>query len=734
MGSETKSSVHFGHFEVNLNSGELRKNGTRVRLQQQPFQLLVLLLERPGEVVTREELKQRLWADDTFVDFDHGVASGISKIRQALNDTAENPRFIETLPKRGYRFIAPVTPQTSSSPGEPPELPRNPPRRLRRFGVAIACLGAAAIPLWLTAPRRDLVTSVPQRRFTIVPPGDMGLRTQMPFPVNLQAEISPDGKKIAFSEIRGRAKLWIYDLEKGEMRAIEGTDGATGLFWSPDSAYAGFFQNKTLYKVRPEHGVPIVVCEFPGMNPGIGAWHPSGDSIIAFSCTPARSPSDPEAGCRIWQVPAAGGTPVDFMKPSGEERRQQVTLGKPVIIPRGSRISGLLYFVSGPRGERQSLRVLNPATGERRVIVHPEGAFAAYASTGHILFQNTFMETGVLWALPFSPDTLQSQGKPIPVADDAAVPSVSNEGTLVYVRHRAPSQQLAILDRLGREIQTIGPSQERLIHPSLAPNGREVLVSGLEKGVWDIWIYDMVRSIKTRLTADPDFDQAPIWGPDGRTAAYTRERDGETQIVLKGIDPGAGEQILSSTRLAQRANQFFPDGRALIYERVDRPGGKCDLWQLSKTRDGVWEQKQWLHTPFEEGPAKFSPKGDYIVYQHDFSGRNEIYVRAFPRGERLWQISRQGGIQPRWSRDGAEIYFVAGSSLYAVAVRTEPEFSAGPPAELFAHASLATSTKVPAYDVMPDRKGFVVTKPVGTARPVIQVVQNWLAAIDGRGR
>lgn len=203
---------------------------------------------------------------------------------------------------------------------------------------------------------------------------------------------------------------------------------------------------------------------------------------------------------------------------------------------------------------------------------------------------------------------------------------------------------------------------------------------------------------------------------------------------MKGIDPGAREQILSSTRLAQRANQFLPDGMGLIFERVNQPGGKCDLWNLVRMGDGRWEQKQWIQTPFEEGPARFSPRGDYIVYQHDFSGRNEIYVRAFPHGDRIWQISRQGGIQPRWSRDGAEIYFVAGSSLLAVPVRMKPEFSAGSPEELFSHASFATSAKVPAYDVMPDGKRFVVTKPVAMARPVIQVVQNWLAGIDGRAK
>src|SRR6185295_18836877 len=100
--------IRFGVFEVDLRSGELRKNGLRIKLQDQPFQVLAMLLEKPGQVVTREQLHQKLWPDGTFVDFEHGLHAAIQRLRQALNDSADTPRFIETLPKRGYRFLAPV--------------------------------------------------------------------------------------------------------------------------------------------------------------------------------------------------------------------------------------------------------------------------------------------------------------------------------------------------------------------------------------------------------------------------------------------------------------------------------------------------------------------------------------------------------------------------------------------------------------------------------------------------
>src|SRR5215813_4422519 len=100
--------VRFGVFELDLSAGELRKSGVKLRLQEQPFQVLTMLLERAGEVVTRDELRQKLWASDTFVDFDHSLNTAVNKLREALGDSAASPRFVETLARRGYRFIAPV--------------------------------------------------------------------------------------------------------------------------------------------------------------------------------------------------------------------------------------------------------------------------------------------------------------------------------------------------------------------------------------------------------------------------------------------------------------------------------------------------------------------------------------------------------------------------------------------------------------------------------------------------
>jgi TolB-like protein/DNA-binding winged helix-turn-helix (wHTH) protein/Tfp pilus assembly protein PilF len=128
--------IRFGTFEVNRRAGELRKQGFKVKLQEQPFQILVILLEKPGEVVTREELQKRLWPADTFVDFDRGLNRAVNKLRSALGDDTGSPRFIETLPRRGYRFIAPVAAAQTGAPVEPAEARPAPPQRMRWFLVA----------------------------------------------------------------------------------------------------------------------------------------------------------------------------------------------------------------------------------------------------------------------------------------------------------------------------------------------------------------------------------------------------------------------------------------------------------------------------------------------------------------------------------------------------------------------------------------------------------------------
>ena len=177
-----RQPVRFGIFEVNLETGEVRRAGVKVHIQEQPFQGLAALLEKPGEIVTKEELQERIWKDDTFVDFDRSLATAINKVRQALGDSATRPRFIETVPKRGYRFVGlGAAPHTADN-----DPPQSPTRSLRWVLLAAGALAVAALVLWSAGDENDssgLNFSAP-RPFTT----DIGYEVSPSF--------SPDGKQI----------------------------------------------------------------------------------------------------------------------------------------------------------------------------------------------------------------------------------------------------------------------------------------------------------------------------------------------------------------------------------------------------------------------------------------------------------------------------------------------------------------------------------------------------------
>ena len=275
-------AVKFGTFELDLAAGELRKNGSKVRLQEQPFRLLTFLVQRPGDLVSREELREKLWPADTYVDFDNSLNTAASKLREALGDSAASPRFIETLPRRGYRFIAPlerhgqVGDVSSSVPPTTTEL-KTPAQqvwqaslrraRLQQLVLAAAlvvAVGLAVVP-WLRSP--PPAEEAPLRRFAFA----------RPVPVRADRlignlAISPNGRHIAFVTAGAEGKLWVHDLDRQEPRAIEGAEGARRPFWSPDSDFIGFAAGAELKKISVQGGVAIRVCEMPssifGGEPG----------------------------------------------------------------------------------------------------------------------------------------------------------------------------------------------------------------------------------------------------------------------------------------------------------------------------------------------------------------------------------------------------------------------------------------------------------------------------------
>jgi DNA-binding winged helix-turn-helix (wHTH) protein len=233
--------VRFGNFEANLRTGELRKSGIRIRLQEQPFKVLGILLERPGELVSRDDLKQRLWSDSEFGDFDQGLNVAIKKIRGALGDSPETPRFVETLAKRGYRFIAPVT--TIGAASTQPTEPRQPERRITgiRISVAVTPIVILAVALggwWVNRRPQPYPPGIfgPVPQFRLSP-----LTSSLGYEWNPQ--FSPDGKQIVYEWSSGKndpVGIYVKVLGAGNsVRLLPPQEGVAHVLptWSPDGRF-----------------------------------------------------------------------------------------------------------------------------------------------------------------------------------------------------------------------------------------------------------------------------------------------------------------------------------------------------------------------------------------------------------------------------------------------------------------------------------------------------------------
>ena len=221
----------------------------------------------------------------------------------------------------------------------------------------------------------------------------------------------------------------------------------------------------------------------------------------------------------------------------------------------------------------------------------------------------------------------------------------------------------------------------------------------------------------------------PAWSANGDEVTFSSDRLGAHYDILRQRVDGSGEsEVLVGTPAREVAGDWSPDGKYFIYRRMD-PRTRADLWYL--VREGAdWTPHPFVQTPASEAQPRFSPDSRYVAYITDQSGRREVYVRAFPQGEKVSRISRDGGESPRWNPNGKELFYVEGVSLIAVPVSMSPSFSPGKPTRLFDAAGLSAA---PGYDVSPDGQQFIIAEPVGDPpRPSIRVVQNWYEEFRGR--
>lgn len=537
MGARPRRKVRFGPYEADLSSGELRKDGAKLKIQPQPFNLLGYLLSRHGEVVSRQDLQRALWPNDTYVEFNASLNAAIKKLRRAILDDPRNPRYIETLPRTGYRFSYPIewievpAPTHQGLVGSPVEastafeyiapasrmegqvlietVPRAQGRQalvgwLVALVLGIALLAAVYLNLSAT-PAQQLV-----RRYAI---------SQAAVVDGAGGAISPDGRHILYPvETDGRRRLLLRSLAAEEPRELRGTVGAVGGFWAPDSQSVGFATERDLRVVSLDGLEAVTLCELPSADVpfGGGSWSPDGQRIVFSS------------GALLYEVAAKGGEPTLLF---GRDDSIRANFTDPFFLPAGAAQS--LVYTAAVSPFDQVLAVMDLRTGDRRTLW--PGSSPVYSPGGHLVYGPANRDDRGLMAIPFSLKTLAPTGPEFDVNERGVRPSVSRDGTLVYFEAPSAPQQMVWRDRQGNLLEPVGPPQFGLRQPALSRSSRLIAATSRETGNSDIWIVGAGDGRAIQLTSDSGIDDGAAWSPDGTRIAFSRQR-------------GAGEGAVFSAR------------------------------------------------------------------------------------------------------------------------------------------------------------------------------------------
>ena len=521
--------------------------------------------------------------------------------------------------------------------------------------------------------------------------------------------VSPNGRHIAYVSDPGVKRLWVRDIDRLEPRELAGTEGATGPFWSPDSRLIGFGAGREVKRISVQGSPAITLCELPGAFAG-GSWSPDGESVVFSAGTPAR----------IFEVPARGGQPKLLFEPEKTARGSGNLY--PHFLPLEAGARSLLMTV----GSRAASDIIlkNLETGESLLLAEGE-QYPVYSPSGHIVYQ----VQGSLWASPFALQALKPTGEAFPIVESGVFSSVATDGTLVSLLRGGGLEQLVWRDRTGEKLGEIGQPQEVTRSPVLSPDGRSVAVRATEDGDNDIWVHEVERPMKRRLTFDPAGDLRPQWSPSGREITFQSSRGGTYDIFRQATGGTAKAELLVGAEAGERPYGWSRDGNYLLYTAEAAGNGNRDLWYLKRKGNGEgFDSVPFLATPFKEDAPSLSPDGRLLAYCSDASGEDQVYVRPFPSGDGQWRVSANGGCQPRWSRDGKELFYVEGDTMTAVEVATSPSFAAVSTTTLFSDPYLsAENSNQVSYDVSADGR-FVLVDSVESAnggQSSIDVVENW---------
>jgi len=533
--------------------------------------------------------------------------------------------------------------------------------------------------------------------------------------VPASALISPDGRKIAFLR---DARLWVRHLDQLEPVRLEGTEGATLAVWSPDSESILYIARGDLLSVPVAGGAPVTVAFGVGeaVFGGAGGLGVLGDRVVYASG---------DAG--IQEVSLHGGKPRDVVVPNGDPEADFHT---PSFLPDG----GILFVVH--RAPEIADTIAVNRDGRTKYVFQTEGqgiVSPVYSRTGHLVFRRNGPKAG-LWAAPFSLASLEVTGEPFLITKNGIFPTVADDGTLLFVRNAGEGgvrSQLVWVARDGTVGESVGPEMDGISSPALSPDGKRVAIMRPEVEPGNIWVFDVDGDSRSRLTFGSPTDWDPVWSADGKSIVFWQ---GSTRVLARIPADGSGqaERIVKPELLDSGVPSMSPDGKWMAFWARPEPLVQ-DLMAVDLTGDGT--PVPVVASPAIENHPSISPDNRYLAYVSNESGRFEVYVTRFPSGEGKWQISTQGGLQPKWSPSGGELFYVRGSVLCSVKITLADVPSFNEPVDLFdaVNSSLIVGWNQ-RFEVSRDGKSFLMVKDRQSqdSPPGIVISYGWLAAAQAR--
>jgi Tol biopolymer transport system component/predicted Ser/Thr protein kinase len=570
-------------------------------------------------------------------------------------------------------------------------------RRMMLGAAAVmALLAAASIWLWRSAtpPEAPVARlSIPFRSELIYN------RSAVPL-----VAVSPDGRRIVHAQIRdGQSRLYVRLIDRFDSVPIPGSEGGQHSFFSPDGEWIAFFTHGKLCKVSVDGG--SVQALAPATAGRGGTWATDGSIYYA-----------PSFASGLWRAGPGNVEPQELTNP--DAARGENSHRWPEALPDGKHLLFTIRTSQLTTFDDARIAVLSLETGQWRTLIEG-GSHAKYLPTGHLLFARA----GALYLVPFDLASLTVKGSPAPIvtgvitdpSSGAAQYDVAQKaGTLIYLSGDvAGGQEFIAVD--GRNAVTpladvkvsvtgfrVSPQQDRVAVQVAAAND-------------DIYIYDFERGAMTRASFEPGDEYYPSWTPDGKRLLFGSWRG----LLWQPADGSSPAELLLSTRVS-RSTSVSPDGKLVIYT-VAEPGKTGDLWILPLT--GERKPRPFVTSPYNEYDAFFSPDGRWILYVSDESGVSEIYLRSLAGDSGRWQVSNGGGVAPRWSRKGSEVFYRKGDDFFAVAVSLGPKVTIGKARLLFSMPNIES------FDVF--RDGFLLKRQRQDYRApeTINVVTNWFSEV-----